>query len=107
MAVAAIILVALLEVQGVAAVVCGKYVRMAKPQNTVMTIDELADYLELSKSTLYRLTRRGNVPGQKIGRYWRFHKAAIDKWLGQYAATRERERRTGRHEAISGNQRLG
>ena len=68
MAVAAIILAALLEVQGVAAVVCGKYVRMAKPQDTVPTVDELVDYLKFSKSTLYHLDQRGDVPGQKIGR---------------------------------------
>jgi len=58
---------------------------MAEPQDTVLTIDQLADYLKLSKSSLYHLARRGDVPGQKIGRHWRFHKAAIDKWLGQRA----------------------
>ena len=60
---------------------------MAKPQNTVLTIDELADYLKFSKSTFYDLARRGDIPGQKIGRYWRFHKVAIDKWLRKYAGS--------------------
>ena len=55
---------------------------MAKPQDTVLTIDELADCLKLSKSTLHHLTRRGDVPGQKVGRCWRFHKAATNRWLG-------------------------
>ena len=58
---------------------------MAEPQDTVLTIDQLADYLKLSKSTLYHLARRGEMAGQKIGRHWRFHKAAIDNWLGQHA----------------------
>jgi len=49
----------------------------------VLTIDQLAEYLKLPKSTLYHLARRGDVPGQKIGRHWRFHKTAIDKWLSQ------------------------
>jgi len=82
-----------LEVQGVAIAPCDKELRMAKPQDTVLTIDELADYLKLSKSTLYHLARRGDVPGQKIGRHWRFHKAAIDMWLGQHAGT-ARKRKT-------------
>ena len=69
-----------------------KELRMAKPQDTVLTIDELATYLKLSKSTLYHLARRGDVPGQKIGRHWRFHKAAIDKWLGQRAVKSRRDR---------------
>jgi len=60
---------------------------MAEPKDMVLTIDQLADYLKLSKSTLYHLARRGDFPGQKVGRHWRFHKAAIDKWLGERAAT--------------------
>ena len=47
----------------------------------VMTIDELAGYLQLSKSTLYKLAQEGKVPGQKVGKHWRFHKDAIDDWL--------------------------
>ncbi len=70
-----------------AIVPCGKELRMIKSQNAVLTIDELAAYLKLSKSTLYHLARRGDVPGQKVGRHWRFHKDAIDKWLGQHAGT--------------------
>jgi excisionase family DNA binding protein len=48
---------------------------------TVMTIDDLAAYLKLSKSTLYKLCAEGKVPGQKVGRHWRFHRAVIEKWL--------------------------
>lgn len=52
----------------------------------VMTIEELATYLKLSKSTLYKLAQEGKVPGQKVGRHWRFHKAVIDRWLGDKKA---------------------
>ena len=56
---------------------------MAKQtQHAVMTIDDLANYLKLSKSALYKLCAEGKVPGQKVGRHWRFHKAVIDRWLG-------------------------
>jgi excisionase family DNA binding protein len=54
---------------------------MPKQPDAVMTIDELAEYLKLSKSTLYHLVRRGEVPGTKIGRHWRFHRPIIDRWL--------------------------
>jgi len=47
----------------------------------VMTIDDLASYLQLSKSSLYKLAQAGRVPGQKVGRHWRFHKSAVDIWL--------------------------
>lgn len=49
----------------------------------VFTIDELAAYLKVSKSTLYKLAQEGSVPGQKVGKHWRFPKDAIDQWLRQ------------------------
>jgi excisionase family DNA binding protein len=50
----------------------------------IFTIDELAVYLKISKSTLYKLLPEGKLPGQKVGRHWRFHKKAIDVWLQKY-----------------------
>ncbi len=50
----------------------------------VMSIDELAAYLKIPRSTLYKLARHRSLPGQKVGRRWRFHKAAIDDWLRQH-----------------------
>lgn len=47
----------------------------------VLTIDDLSEYLKISKSTLYKLVREGKVPCQKVGRHWRFHKEAIESWL--------------------------
>ena len=64
-------------------VLCDQGLQMDESKDTVLTIDQLAEYLKLSKSSLYHLARRGEIPGQKIGRHWRFHKVAIDKWLGQ------------------------
>ena len=50
---------------------------------SVLTIDELAAYLKLAKSTAYKLAQEGKIPGQKVGRHWRFHKDAIDHWLAR------------------------
>ena len=47
----------------------------------VMTLDELSVYLKIPKSTLYKLVQEGRIPGQKLGKQWRFGKAAIDRWL--------------------------
>lgn len=47
----------------------------------VMTISDLAAYLQLSQSSLYKLVQCGRVPGHKVGRHWRFHKDSIDRWL--------------------------
>jgi len=53
----------------------------------VLTIEELALYLRIPKSTLYKLVREGKIPSQKVGRHWRFRKMAIDLWLDETRAT--------------------
>lgn len=47
----------------------------------VRNIGELADYSRVEKSSLYKLCQEGKIPDQKVGRYWRFRKQAIDAWL--------------------------
>lgn len=55
---------------------------MATPNDgAVMTVDDLSIYLKLPKSTIYKLVQEGRIPGQKLGKQWRFGKAAIDRWL--------------------------
>ena len=54
---------------------------MVENSGDVLTIEELSAYLKIPKSTLYKLVREGKIPSQKIGRHWRFRKAAIDLWL--------------------------
>ena len=54
---------------------------MDEESGDVLTIDELADYLKISRSTLYKLAQEGRVPCRKVGRHWRFRKQAIDRWL--------------------------
>ncbi len=60
---------------------------MEKEPGDVLTIDELSDYLRISRSTLYKLAQEGRIPRQKVGRHWRFRKETIDRWLGQGGAT--------------------
>lgn len=52
-----------------------------KTEGEVLTIEELAVYLRVAKSTLYKLSQEGRIPAQKVGRHWRFRKGAIDRWL--------------------------
>ena len=54
---------------------------MPAKRDEIMTIDELAEYLKISKSTLYKLAVENKLPGTKIGKRWRFHKDAIDEWV--------------------------
>lgn len=61
---------------------------MHTQHDEVLTIDELAIYLKVSKSTLYKLVQEGAVPGQKVGKHWRFKRDVIDRWLEPAAQTK-------------------
>jgi excisionase family DNA binding protein len=46
----------------------------------VMKIRELAEYLKVHPSTIYRLVRGNAIPCFRIGRDWRFNLEEIDRW---------------------------
>lgn len=62
----------------------------------VMSIDELAEYLQLSPATIHRLAREGALPGRKFGRRWWFSASAVDAWLRRRRARGKSKRGEGR-----------
>jgi len=46
----------------------------------VLTVKELSAYLRVHPSTIYKLLRRGELPGFRIGTDWRFNAEVIDRW---------------------------
>ncbi|MGC1675989.1 MAG: helix-turn-helix domain-containing protein [Candidatus Binataceae bacterium] len=60
---------------------------MQSATTKVLTVNELAEYLRVHRSTIYRLLKKGQLPGFKIGSDWRFNVEVIDDWrLRQGAA---------------------
>ncbi len=53
----------------------------------LMTIDEVAEYLEVHPDTVRRRARDGEIPAAKIGKQWRFHPEVVAEL---------RQRRNGR-----------
>ena len=47
----------------------------------IMTVKELAAYLRVHPSTIYKLLRLGELPGFRVASEWRFSLATIDHWL--------------------------
>lgn len=43
----------------------------------VLTAEEAARLLKLSTKTLLRLARSGSIPGNKVGRVWRFRRSDL------------------------------
>ena len=54
-----------------------------EPISNILTVKQLATYLNMASVTIYRLAARGELPGTKVGGQWRFHKQAIDEWLSR------------------------
>jgi len=49
--------------------------------NHVLTISEVAQYLSVSESTIYKMVKEGQIPAVRIGKSWRFLQTVIDTWL--------------------------
>lgn len=50
-------------------------------QDEMLSLEEAADVLSVSKSTLYRMIERKEVKGRKVGRQWRFSRADVQAYL--------------------------
>lgn len=46
-----------------------------------LTIRQVAEYLQVTERTIYKLAWAGQLPGFKVGNTWRFKKEDIDKWI--------------------------
>ena len=49
--------------------------------NELMTIDEVAKYLKVTKSSIYDKVHKKNIPFNKIGKFPRFRRKHIDLWI--------------------------
>ena len=51
-------------------------------QKDIFNLDEAATYLSMSKSTLYKLTSKKEIPHYKPNRFIFFERSELDKWIG-------------------------
>src|SRR5262245_41591927 len=54
---------------------------MSTVEDRLLTIKQLASYLNVNERTVLKLVQDGALPGVKVGNQWRFRKAMIDTWL--------------------------
>jgi len=47
------------------------------------SVEDVATYLKLQPETIRSMARRGELPAIKLGKVWRFQKAAIDEMLAR------------------------
>ncbi len=49
----------------------------------VLTLGEVAGYLRVHPSTIYRLVKKKLLPAFKVGSDWRFNLESIDRWRAE------------------------
>ena len=50
----------------------------------LMSIRDVADFLQLNQTTVYAWAQQGILPGYKLGRNWRFRPSEIEAWLEKH-----------------------
>jgi len=53
----------------------------ASDPGELKTLDQVAQYLNVNKFTVYRLVIQKKIPAFKVGSQWRFKQDVLDEWL--------------------------
>jgi len=57
-----------------------QYTWEALMDSEFLTAEEVAEYLRLPLSTVYKFVQDKRLPGFKVGKHWRFRKETIIQW---------------------------
>ena len=49
-------------------------------KSRVLTVQEVASYLRMHPSTIYRMLKKNQLPAFRVGSDWRFTVDEIDRW---------------------------
>lgn len=46
-----------------------------------LSVEEIAEYLGVSKDTVYTWVSSKRMPGHRVGRFWKFKMVEVDEWV--------------------------
>ena len=46
-----------------------------------LSVEEIAEYLGVSKETIYRALEKSKIPAHKVGKLWKFKPSEVDQWV--------------------------
>jgi excisionase family DNA binding protein len=46
-----------------------------------VSVDDVANHLDVAKDSIYRWIERRGLPARKIGRLWKFKLSEVDEWV--------------------------
>jgi len=62
---------------------------MKEKEKEIMTVKQLASYLQMDEHTIYKLAHSGQIPAIKIAGQWRFKKEVLDKWINEVSLKKD------------------
>ena len=55
----------------------------------ILTLDEVAKYLKISKKTAYKLVNSDDLRAFKAGKHWRVRRVELGAWIAQQIESKE------------------
>ena len=52
-------------------------------EKDIMNLQEAVEFLGLSKSTLYNLLKKKEIPATKVASTWMFSKSVLENWIAE------------------------
>lgn len=46
-----------------------------------LSVQEIAQYLGISKETIYRWVESDKIPAHKVGKQWKFQVSEVNSWI--------------------------
>ena len=46
-----------------------------------LSVEEVAQYLGISKETVYRWLEKKKIPAHRVGKLWKFKTKEVDQWI--------------------------
>ena len=53
----------------------------------LLTLEQVAKYLNVDRFTVYRLVAQKQLPAFKVGGQWRFKRKMLEAWLRKHASS--------------------
>ena len=57
------------------------------PEEQVLTVKEVAQYLKVNERTIYRMAVAGELPAFRVGNAWRIRLSSLDAWINKQQKT--------------------
>lgn len=64
-----------------------------------LSVEEIAEYLGVSKDAVYSWVSTKGMPGHRVGRFWKFKRDEVDAWVRAGGAFGDQEPEQERDES--------